>query len=202
MSGQYNNYLKACMYSAVPNLWYTTLGYFLVLNMIIPKFRALYRTVSPISKSCKFVGKLVFFRKKITKMWISRTFLVFFLLFYISKSFKTKIFRSFKTVEHILLGNIRDMAKIIISKWSLEYGALIGAIEFWISFQKMQFSWILEQLIFFRKLKTTDFRNFSMPSMRSVFRRSFWYIYLFYISNISLRNVFHSYCGKNGTSRL
>ena len=116
--------------------------------MIIPKFRVLYRTVSPISKSCKFVGKLVFFRKKITKMWISRTFLVFFLLFYISKSFKTKIFRSFKTVEHVSIGNLGDMEKINISKWSQKYGACEGAIEFWISFQKMQFSWILEQLIF------------------------------------------------------
>ena len=173
------------MYTPVLNLWYTTLGYFLVLKMIIPKFQVLYRTVSPISKSCKFGGKLVFFRKKITKMWISRTFLVFFLLFYISKSFKTKIFRSFKTVEHVSIGNLGDMEKINISKWSQKYGALNGAIEFWISFQKMQFSWILEQLIFFRKLKTADFRNMSMPFARSVFRRSFWYIYLFYISNIS-----------------
>ena len=146
-----------------PNLWITILGYFLVLKMIIPKFRVLYRTVRPISQSCKFVGKLVFFRKKITKMWFSRTFLVFFLLFYISKSFKTKIFRSFKTVEHVSIGNLGDMEKIYISKWSQKYGACEGAIEFWISFQKMQFSWILEQLIFFRKLKTADFRNFSMP---------------------------------------
>ena len=150
------------MYPVISNLWNTNPGYFLVLKMIILKFQVLNRTVSPISKSCKIGEKIVFFRKKITKVLVSRTFSVFFLLFYITKSYKTKIIRSFKTVEHISLGNISDMMKINISKWSLEYGACLGAFEFWISFQKMQFSWILEQLIFFRKLKTADFRNFSM----------------------------------------